>query len=79
MERTDSYKHMSVTVFLDSIEFLVDLARVPGKLTPCTSEAIFFSHLIASHESESTGNSYDSPMEPCSPICGFPGQADLEK
>ncbi|XP_071930580.1 uncharacterized protein [Coffea arabica] len=78
MERTDSYKHMSVTVFLDSVEFLVDLVRVPGKLTPCTSEAIFFSHMIASRESESALNSYDSPMEPCSPICGYRGQVDLE-
>ena len=78
MDRTDSYKHMSVTVFLDSVEFLVDLVRVPGKLAPCTSEAIFFSHMIASRESESALNSYDSPMEPCSPICGYTGQVDLE-
>ncbi|KAK4399234.1 putative serine/threonine-protein kinase SIS8 [Sesamum angolense] len=32
MERTDTYKHMSVTVVLNSVELLVDLVRNPGKL-----------------------------------------------
>jgi hypothetical protein len=75
MEQVDSYRHISVTVALDSVELLVDLVRFPGKLSPCTSETIFLYHI---RESESTGNSYNSPIEPSSPTCGFPGQVDVE-
>lgn len=75
IERRDSYKHISVTVVIDSVELLVDLVRFPGKLTPCTSETIFLYH---TSESESIGNSYNSPIEPSSPTCGFSGPVDIE-
>ncbi|CAI9087273.1 OLC1v1021308C1 [Oldenlandia corymbosa var. corymbosa] len=77
VERIDSFKHMCVTVFVDSVEFIIDLLHFPGKLTPCTSEAVFHCHMVAS-QSETALNSYESPMEPCSPICGLSGQVDIE-
>ena len=79
MERTDSYKHMSVVVVLNSVELLVDLVRFPGQLIPCSTKAILMSHISASAESDSADNdSCDSPLEPNSPICNFSDRVDVE-
>uniref|UniRef100_A0A5B7C033 non-specific serine/threonine protein kinase n=1 Tax=Davidia involucrata TaxID=16924 RepID=A0A5B7C033_DAVIN len=79
MERTDSYKHMSVTVMLNSVELLVDLVRFPGQLMPCSNKAILTSHISATGESDSADNdSCDSPLEPNSPLCGFSDRVDIE-
>ncbi|CAA0823663.1 Mitogen activated protein kinase kinase kinase-related [Striga hermonthica] len=78
MERTDTYKHISVVVVLNSVEFLVDLGRNPGKLLSCSVKAVFLSHPSAG-ESDSAGNdSYDSPIESNSPMCVFPDQTQVE-
>ncbi|KAG5517056.1 hypothetical protein RHGRI_037715 [Rhododendron griersonianum] len=79
MERRDSNKHMSVVVLMNSAELLVDLARFPGQLIPCSTKAIFLYHLSAAGESDSADNdSCDSPLEPNSPLCGFPAGVDFE-
>ncbi|KAL7211624.1 hypothetical protein ACSBR2_014472 [Camellia fascicularis] len=71
MERTDSYKHMSVIVMMNSVELLVDLVRFPGQLIPFSTKAIFMFHISASGESDSADyDSCDSPLEPNSPLCG---------
>ncbi|GFP89600.1 serine/threonine-protein kinase ctr1 [Phtheirospermum japonicum] len=61
MERTDTYKHISVIVILNSVELLVDLGRSPGKLLQSSAKAVFLSHLSAG-ESDSAEN--DSPEHP---------------
>ncbi|PIA34033.1 hypothetical protein AQUCO_03900142v1 [Aquilegia coerulea] len=79
IERTDSYKHMSVIVVLNSMELLVDLMRFPGQLIPCSTRAIFMSHIAAAGESDSAENdSCDSPLEPNSPLYGYPDRVDTE-
>lgn len=79
VEYTDSYKHMSVVVVLNSVELLVDLMRFPGQLIPFSAKAIFFSHFSAAGESDSAENdSCDSPLEPNSPLCGFSDRQDVE-
>ncbi|KAI3456149.1 hypothetical protein Pfo_012812 [Paulownia fortunei] len=78
MERTDTYKHMSVIVVLNSVELLVDLARNPGKLVPCSAKAVFLSHLSAGESDSAENDSYDSPIEPNSPLCGFSDQTEVE-
>ncbi|KAF5179830.1 Mitogen-activated protein kinase kinase kinase [Thalictrum thalictroides] len=79
IERTDSYKHMSVIVVLNSVELLVDLMRFPGQLIPCSTRAIFMSHIAAAGESDSAENdSCDSPLEPNSPLYGYPDRVDIE-
>ncbi|XP_028107190.1 serine/threonine-protein kinase EDR1-like isoform X3 [Camellia sinensis] len=71
MERTDSYKHMSVIVMMNSVELLVDLVRFPGQLIPFSTKAIFMFHISAAGESDSADyDSCDSPLEPNSPLCG---------
>lgn len=77
MVRSETYKHMSVAVVLNSVEYLVDLARNPGKLIPSSAKAVFLSHLSAG-ESDSANDSYDSPIEPNSPVCGFSDQAEVD-
>ncbi|WOL20592.1 hypothetical protein Cni_G29397 [Canna indica] len=68
---TDSFKHMSVVVVLNSVELLVDLMRYPGQLIPFSTKAIFISHISAAGESDSAEyDSCDSPLEPNSPLCG---------
>ncbi|KAL0352975.1 UNVERIFIED_CONTAM: putative serine/threonine-protein kinase SIS8 [Sesamum angustifolium] len=70
MERTDTYKHMSVTVVLNSVELLVDLVRNPGKL--CKGN-------LSAGESDSAENdSYDSPIEPNSPLHCFSDKTEVE-
>ncbi|KAA8515107.1 hypothetical protein F0562_018106 [Nyssa sinensis] len=79
MERTDSYKHMSVTVMLNSVELLVDLVRFPGQLMPCSTKAILMCHIVAAGESDSADNdSCDSPLEPNSPQRVFSDRVDIE-
>ncbi|KAL5725612.1 mitogen-activated protein kinase kinase kinase [Ranunculus cassubicifolius] len=79
VERSDSYKHMSVLVVLNSVELLVDLMRFPGQLIPCSTRAFFMSHIAAAGESDSAENdSCDSPLEPNSPLYGYPDRADIE-
>ncbi|KAF9619162.1 hypothetical protein IFM89_005176 [Coptis chinensis] len=79
IERADSYKHMSVIVVLKSVELLVDLMRFPGQLIPCSTRAIFMSHIAAAGESDSAENdSCDSPLEPNSPLYGYADRADAE-
>ncbi|XP_078429220.1 putative serine/threonine-protein kinase SIS8 isoform X2 [Wolffia australiana] len=71
-EFSDSYRHMSVTVQLNSVELLVDLMRFPGQLIPFSTRAIVVSHIAATGESDSAENdSCDSPLEPNSPLYGF--------
>lgn len=77
MERTDSYKHMSVIIALNSLEFLVDLVRNIGKLIPCSDKAIFLTHFSAKSDS-AENDSYGSPVEPNSPLCGFRGQVEID-
>ncbi|GAA0161002.1 non-receptor serine/threonine protein kinase [Lithospermum erythrorhizon] len=79
MDQTDSYKHMSTTVFVNSVEMLVDLVHSPGKLVPCSMRTIFLSHMSSIGDSDSLENdSYDSPIEPNSPVCVFADQVDFE-
>ncbi|GFY88957.1 protein kinase superfamily protein [Actinidia rufa] len=79
MERTDSYKHMSVIVEMNSAELLVDIVRFPGQLIPCSTKAIFLYHTYAGAESDSADNdSCDSPLEPNSPLCGFSERVGFE-
>ncbi|KAG8659892.1 probable serine/threonine-protein kinase SIS8 isoform X2 [Manihot esculenta] len=76
-ECTDSYKHISVIVVLNSVELLVDLMRFPGQLIPRSTRAIFLTHISAAGESDSAENdSCDSPLEPNSPLCGFSERVD---
>lgn len=79
MERTDSYKHISVIVISDSIELLVDLVHTPGKLIPFSAKALFLSHLSAGESDSAENDSYDSPIEPNSPLCGFSDQIEVEE
>ncbi|PON96437.1 Mitogen-activated protein kinase kinase kinase [Trema orientale] len=77
VEYSDSYKHMSVIVELNSVEYLVDLMRFPGQLMRRSTKAIFMSHISAAGESDSAENdSCDSPLEPNSPLYGFPERVD---
>ncbi|KAL2494820.1 Mitogen activated protein kinase kinase kinase-related [Forsythia ovata] len=78
MERTDSFKHMSAIVVLNSVELLVDLVHFPGKLMPSSAKALFLSHLSTGESDSAENNSYDSPIEPSSPLCGISDQADVE-
>ncbi|URD74570.1 STYKc [Musa troglodytarum] len=79
VECADSYKHMSVVVVLNSVELLVDLMRFPGQLIPFSTKAIFISHISAAGESDSAENdSCDSPLEPNSPLYGFPDKLEAE-
>lgn len=79
-ESVDSYSHISVTVLLNSVEMLVDLMRFPGQLIPLSTKAIFMSHVSAAGESDSAENdSCDSPLEPNSPMFGYPERTDHEK
>ncbi|KAF5458603.1 hypothetical protein F2P56_022624 [Juglans regia] len=77
VECVDSYKHMSVIVMLNSVELLVDLMRYPGQLLPRSTKALFMTHISAAGESDSAENdSCDSPLEPNSPLYGFPERVD---
>ncbi|XP_059449968.1 probable serine/threonine-protein kinase SIS8 isoform X2 [Corylus avellana] len=77
IECVDSYKHMSVIVVLNSVELLVDLMRFPGQLLRRSTKAIFMTHISAAGESDSAENdSCDSPLEPNSPLYGFPERVD---
>ncbi|KAI9177115.1 hypothetical protein LWI28_011259 [Acer negundo] len=77
VECVDSDKHMSVIVVLNSMEMLVDLMRFPGQLIPRSTKAIFMTHISAAGESDSAENdSCDSPLEPNSPLYGFPERVD---
>ncbi|KAM7276654.1 hypothetical protein ACFE04_018520 [Oxalis oulophora] len=75
IEGIDFYKHMSVLVVLNSIEFLVDLMRFSGQLMPLSTKAICMAHVSATCESEN--DSCDSPLEPNSPY-GFSEGIDLD-
>ncbi|KAK1258673.1 Serine/threonine-protein kinase CTR1 [Acorus gramineus] len=78
-ECSDSYKHMSVVVVMNSVELLVDLMRFPGQLIPYSTKAIFMSHISAAGESDSAENdSCDSPIEPNSPLCTISDRIDGE-
>lgn len=68
---------MSVIVILNSVELLVDLARNPGKLLPCSAKAVFLSHLSSGESDSAENDSYDSPIEPNSPLRGFAEQAEV--
>lgn len=68
LERTDSSKHICVTVILDSVELLVDLMHYPGKLFPCSTKQRSRSHFFGESDSIET-DSYNSPMDPISPTC----------
>ncbi|CAN4105596.1 unnamed protein product [Withania somnifera] len=68
LECTDSSKHISVTVILDSVELLVDLKNFPGKLFPCSTKQLLRSHFFGESDSVET-DSCNSPMDPISPTC----------
>ncbi|KAJ3692145.1 hypothetical protein LUZ60_012495 [Juncus effusus] len=71
VENMDSYKHMSVVVVINSVEFIVDLMRLPGQLMPFSSRAVYTTHISTAGESDSADyDSCDSPLEPNSPLCG---------
>ncbi|XP_074302311.1 serine/threonine-protein kinase CTR1-like isoform X2 [Silene latifolia] len=76
---TNSDKHMSVVVVLNSVELVVDLMRFPGQLMPRSTRAIYLTHISAAGESDSAENdSCDSPLEPDSPLCGFSDRGDQD-
>ncbi|XP_047949729.1 probable serine/threonine-protein kinase SIS8 [Salvia hispanica] len=78
-ECVDSYKHLSVLVVLNSVEFLVDLMRFPGQLIPRSSKAIYMTHISATGESDSADyDSCDSPMEPNSPLYGVSERVEAQ-
>ncbi|KAL1555678.1 mitogen-activated protein kinase kinase kinase [Salvia divinorum] len=78
-EYVDSYKHLSVLVVLNSVEFLVDLMRFPGQLIPRSSKAIYMTHISATGESDSADyDSCDSPMEPNSPLYGVSERVEAQ-
>ncbi|KAG6419247.1 hypothetical protein SASPL_121463 [Salvia splendens] len=78
IQRSDAYRHMSAIVVLNSSEFLVDLARSPGKLVPCSAKAVLLSHLSAGESDSAENDSYDSPIEPNSPVRAFSDQTEVE-
>ncbi|KAG6405114.1 hypothetical protein SASPL_132696 [Salvia splendens] len=78
IQRSDAYRDMSAIVVLNSVEFLVDLARNPGKLVPCSAKAVLLSHLSAGESDSAEYDSYDSPIEPNSPVRGFSDQTEVE-
>ncbi|KAJ6850909.1 ATP binding protein [Iris pallida] len=79
VECADSCKHMSVVVFLNSMELLVDLMRCPGQLIPFSTRAILLSRISAAGEIDSAENDpCDSPLEPNSPLCGVSDRMDGE-
>ncbi|KAJ4821588.1 Protein kinase superfamily protein [Rhynchospora pubera] len=79
VEFSDSYKHMSVVVVLNSVELLVDLMRFPGQLIPFSAKSIFASHISVAGESDSAENdSCDSPLEPNSPLCGLSDKIEAD-
>lgn len=69
---------MSVTVVLNSVELLVDLVRNPGKLVPCSAKAVVLSHLSAGESDSAENDSYDSPIEPNSPLHCFSDKTEVE-
>ncbi|CAH9109531.1 unnamed protein product [Cuscuta epithymum] len=76
---TDSYKHMSALVVVNSMELLVDLMRFPGQLIPHSARAIYMTHVSVAGESDSAENdSCDSPLEPNSPLYGVSERGDLD-
>ncbi|PKI42772.1 hypothetical protein CRG98_036900 [Punica granatum] len=79
LQFVDSYKHMSAIVVLNAVELVVDLMRYPGQLIPCSTKAIFMTHIAAAGESDSAENdSCDSPLEPNSPLYGYSEKVDPE-
>ncbi|XP_041994279.1 serine/threonine-protein kinase EDR1-like isoform X1 [Salvia splendens] len=78
IQRSDAYRHLSAIVVLNSIEYLVDLARSPGKLVPCSAKAVLLSHLSAGESDSAENDSYDSPIEPNSPVRAFSDQTEVE-
>ncbi|KAL0442651.1 UNVERIFIED_CONTAM: putative serine/threonine-protein kinase SIS8 [Sesamum latifolium] len=63
---------------LDNQELLVDLLRNPGKLVPCSAKAVFLSHLSAGESDSAENDSYDSPIEPNSPLHCFSDKTEVE-
>lgn len=78
LQRADAYKHMSAIVVLNSVEYVVDLGRSPGKLVPCSAKAVLLTHLSAGESDSAENDSYDSPIEPNSPVRVFSDQTELE-
>lgn len=77
MERTDSHRHVSVIVELNSNEMLVDIVRYPGHLVPFSTKAVYISHVYVIGQGESGENdSCDSPIEPNSPVQGAAENSD---
>eukprot|EP00252_Welwitschia_mirabilis_P027989 TRINITY_DN9886_c0_g1_i1.p1 TRINITY_DN9886_c0_g1~~TRINITY_DN9886_c0_g1_i1.p1 ORF type:complete len:856 (-),score=182.72 TRINITY_DN9886_c0_g1_i1:397-2964(-) len=68
---SDSCKHMSVLVSLNSTELIVDVMKCPGQLIPFSVRSLVIYHLSGTGESDSAENdSCDSPLEPNSPMFG---------
>ncbi|KAL1555987.1 putative serine/threonine-protein kinase SIS8 isoform X2 [Salvia divinorum] len=78
LQRSDAYRDMCAIVVLNSVEFLVDLAHNPGKLVACSSKAVLLSHLSAGESDSAEYDSYDSPIEPNSPVRAFSDQTEVE-
>lgn len=71
LERTDSHRHVSVIVELNSNELLVDIVRYPGHLVPFSTKAVYISHVYVIGQGDCGENdSCDSPIEPNSPVHG---------
>ncbi|KAI3824492.1 hypothetical protein L1987_05952 [Smallanthus sonchifolius] len=76
-ERTDSHRHVSVIVELNSNELLVDIVRYPGHLVPYSTKAVYMSHVYVIGQGDSGENdSCDSPIEPNSPVHGAAENSD---
>ncbi|KAI7727802.1 hypothetical protein M8C21_005940 [Ambrosia artemisiifolia] len=77
LERTDSHRHVSVIVELNSNDFLVDIVRYPGHLVPFSTKAVYVSHVYVIGQVDSGENSScDSPIEPNSPVHGAAENTD---
>ncbi|KAI7733957.1 hypothetical protein M8C21_031963 [Ambrosia artemisiifolia] len=76
-ERTDSHRHVSVIVELNSNELLVDIVRYPGHLVPFSTKTVYMSHVYVIGQGDSGENdSGDSPTEPNSPVLASSEQSD---
>ncbi|CAM6128667.1 unnamed protein product [Calypogeia fissa] len=72
-------KHLSNIVCLNDMELLVDVTRHPGHLRPFSRKALIMYHISGAGDSDSADyDSCDSPLEPNSPLFGYPDRLDTE-
>ncbi|XP_024380362.1 probable serine/threonine-protein kinase SIS8 isoform X2 [Physcomitrium patens] len=75
----NSNKHLTNIVTVNGIDLLVDVMRHPGYLRPFSRKALVMYHIAGAGDSDSADyDSCDSPLEPNSPLYGFPDKLDHE-